>query len=119
MDRKKQKTTIDVEIMETDGICNMQDGAHQQLMISRNDINRLTINCPQLPTTGEVVYAFIVTRGARSNTYLKYSAHHSLMYSLPLFTFFIIVPQPCCTPTLTPSPPTTLLAYFSSLPSET
>ena len=41
-------------------------------------LDKETTNCPPLPTTKEVGYAFIITRAVRSNTYQMDSAHHCL-----------------------------------------
>ena len=57
-------------------------------MVSRNYKKKIFTNCPPLSTTWEVGYSFIVTRGARTNTYPMDSAHkkyglihYKLLYS--------------------------------------
>ena len=74
-------------------------------------------NCPPFSKTGEVVYAFTVTRGAR--TKLTRCTVHTK--GIGLFTTNYLNhnnSQPHCTRTLTPSLPATLLAYHSSPPPE-
>ena len=65
----------------------LQDGAHQQYMTSGNKIKKAITNCPPIPTTKEVGYAVIITRVARTDTYLMDSAHQNLTYSLPILLY--------------------------------
>ena len=57
-----------------------------------------------IPTTGEVFYAFIITRGARSNTSSMHNVHQIIVLFAAIAYLFITVSHLHCMPTLIPFP---------------